>query len=645
MLDVTHMLGPNGPLAKRLPDFEYRKEQMEMTREIQSCLEKGKHLLVEAGTGVGKSFAYLIPAIAYALLHKKRVVISTYTISLQEQLVYKDIPFLKEVLQVPFEAVLVKGRGNYLSLRRLKRAVDHSLDLFDKDEALQELGDILEWSRTTREGSLQELHESVHEEVWDKVVSDADNCLGKKCPTYRRCFFFSARRSLEEANLLIVNHHLFFSDLALRLSDRSLLPPYDVVIFDEAHTMEQVATEHMGFVLSNSQIRFLLGGLMNAEETKGFLVAIEDHATQKWVRSCRRDSQQFFKELELFLGDSSEAKRIRSPENLSSSLVLSLRGIGDSLRDAVRRARTKEEELDIQFYRKRSEAVAFSIERFLKQDLGNYVYWVSRAKRRFKKISLHSAPIHCGEILREELFRKIPSVIMTSATLATEGSFRYFKERHGAEEADELILGSPFDYRRQVTLSIPSGMPEPDDYERFRDYVSSRVREQIGRIEGGVFVLFTSYRLMKDVYQLLKPFLSERGIRSYQQGESLSRHEMLKAFKEDENAVLFGTDSFWQGVDVPGRALTQVIITKLPFAVPDHPVVEARIEDLESRGEDAFLTYTLPEAILKLKQGFGRLIRTQKDFGRVVILDDRILRKPYGQRFLNSLPECNITLE
>lgn len=639
------MLGPKGPLAKQLPHFEYRKVQCEMAKEVYASLERGRHLLVEAGTGVGKSFAYLIPAVAYALHHRKKVIISTNTISLQEQLIHKDIPFLKSVLPTPFEALLVKGRGNYLSLRRLKRAVDHSLDLFDQDASIEELGEILQWSTVTREGSLQDLHENVHDDVWDKVVSDADNCFGKKCPTYRSCFFFSARRRMEKADLLIVNHHLFFADLALRRSERALLPPYDVVIFDEAHTMEQVATEHMGIELSSSQVRFLLDGLMNIEETKGFLVSAEDQATQKWVRSSRKASQQFFKELELFLGESPESKRVRSPQGFSQGLVFSLRGISDSLGEALRRSRSKEEELDIQFYRKRSEAVAFSIERFLKQDLGNSVYWVSRAKRRIKKISLHSAPIHCGEILRKELFQKLHSVIMTSATLATEGSFRYFKERHGAEDVDELILGSPFDYQKQVTLSIPSGMPEPDDYERFREYVSERVKEQIGRIEGGMFVLFTSHRLMKDVYRILKPLLDERGLRSFQQGNSLSRHEMLKAFKEDQNAVLFGTDSFWQGVDVPGQALTQVIITKLPFAVPDHPVIEARIEELESRGMDAFLTYTLPEAILKLKQGFGRLIRTQKDYGRVVILDDRILRKPYGQRFLNSLPECHITLE
>jgi len=645
VLDVAHILGPKGPLAKALSDFEFRKMQIEMAQEVEASLEAGKHLLVEAGTGVGKSFAYLIPAIAYALRTHRRVVISTYTISLQEQLVDKDIPFLKTVLPVPFEAVLVKGRGNYLSLRRLQRAVEHSLDLFEKDVAIEELGRILQWSRLTREGSLQDLHENVHDEVWDKVVSDTDNCLGKKCPTYRQCFFFSGRRKMEEANLLIVNHHLFFSDLALRRLNRALLPPYDAVIFDEAHTMEQVATEHMGFEISNGQVRFLLDGLMNVEETKGFLISIEDQETQKWVRASRREYQHFFKELELFLEGSVESKRVRTPETFSKNFMLTLVGIRDSLGETLKHARTKEEELDIQFYRKRSEAVAFSLERFLKQDLDNFVYWISRSRHRFKKISLHSAPIHCGEILNQELFQKLHSVVMTSATLATEGTFRYFKERNGVVDAKEVILGSPFDYQKQVTLSIPTGMPEPDDYEHFRDYMSFRIREQIGRTEGGIFVLFTSIRLMKDVYYLLKPFFNERGIRSFRQGESLSRHEMLKAFKEDENSILFGTDSFWQGVDVPGKALTQVIITKLPFAVPDHPVIEARIEELEARGVDPFLTYTLPEAILKLKQGFGRLIRTQKDYGRVVILDDRILRKPYGQRFLNSLPECKVTFE
>jgi len=644
VFDAVHILGPDGPLAQALSHYEYRTVQLEMAKGVQASLSSGRHLVVEAGTGVGKSFAYLIPAIAYALQQKKKVIISTHTISLQEQLIQKDIPMLAQVLPAPFRAVLVKGRGNYISLRRLKRAVEHSFDLFEKDESVEALGRILEWSTLTQSGSLQDLHEKAHEEVWDKVVSDADNCLGKKCPTYRQCFFFSARRRMEEADLLIVNHHLFFSDLSLRRGGLSFLPNYDAVIFDEAHTLEQVAAEHMGFELSNSQIRFLLDSLLNAEGTKGFLISFEDPATRKWVQTARKELQRFFKEIEEYLKEFPEARRVRQGGLFSETLVEVFREIRDSLGKALKEARNKEEELDIQSYRKRCEAIAFSLECFLKQDLGKTVYWVSRSKHRFKKITLHGAPIHCGEILEEELFQKVRSVIMTSATLSTEGNFTYFKDRHGIRTSDEMLLGSPFNYRKQVTLRIPVGMPDPADYERFRDYVFTRVRERLKEFDGGVFVLFTSHRLMRDVYSLLRPFLEEKGLRSFQQGESLSRHEMLEAFKADGNSVLFGTDSFWQGVDVPGRALSQVIITKLPFSVPDHPMIEARIEELEARGEDPFLTYTLPEAILKLKQGFGRLIRTQTDRGSVVILDDRILRKPYGLRFLKSLPECELTI-
>ncbi|MBI4437296.1 MAG: DEAD/DEAH box helicase [Candidatus Omnitrophica bacterium] len=644
MYNAVEWLGPQGPLTHALSHYEYRAVQLDMAKGVEDALSSGRHLVVEAGTGVGKSFAYLIPAIQYALQHQKKVVVSTYTISLQEQLIQKDIPMLAQALPIPFRAVLVKGRGNYLSLRRLKRAVEHSFDLFEKDESVEELGKILGWSTVTKEGSLQDLHEEVHEGVWDKVVSDVDNCLGKKCPTYRQCFFFSARRKMEEADLLIVNHHLFFSDLSLRRGGLSFLPDYDTVIFDEAHTMEQVAAEHMGFELSNGQVRFLLDSLLNAEGTKGFLISLEDPATRKRVQRARREAQGFFKEVEEFLKEFPEAKRVREEGVFSGALVQSLRDIRNSLGEVLKEARNKEEELDIQSYRKRCEAIAFSLERFLKQDLGNYVYWASRSKGRLRRITLHAAPIHCGEILQKELFQKVRSIVMTSATLATEGNFQYFKERHGILEADEMLLGSPFNYRKQVTLSIPVGMPDPADYERFRDYISLRVRERLEGAEGGVFVLFTSYRLMRDVYALLKPFLDERGLQSFQQGESLSRHEMLQAFKADGNSVLFGTDSFWQGVDVPGKALSQVIITKLPFSVPDHPMIEARIEELEARGEDPFLSYTLPEAILKLKQGFGRLIRTQKDEGSIVILDDRILRKPYGQRFLKSLPACELLI-
>ncbi len=639
--DITRLLGPQGPLAAALSDYESRDVQMAMARKIGDSLQGGKHLLVEAGTGVGKSFAYLVPAILHAVTQRKKVVISTYTISLQEQLIRKDIPFLQEALDIPFRALLVKGRGNYLSLRRLKRAVEHSFDLFEKEEMVEELGKILQWSTLTREGSVQDFHEAFHDDVWDKVVSDADNCFGKKCPTYSRCFFFSARKKMEEADLLVVNHHLFFSDLSLRRAGAAFLPEYDTVIFDEAHTMEQVATEHLGFEISNSQIRFLLESLINEQETKGFLVSVENQGARRAVRSARKEAQRFFKEAESFLKDDSETKRVREPL-LSGGIVLALQEIADSLENSLRHARSKEEELDLQSYKKRSGAVAYALERFLKQDLENYVFWIERSKSRSKKISLHGVPIHCGPILREELFEKTRCVVMTSATLATEGTFHHFKERVGAEKAEELLLGSPFDYERQVSLKIPLGMPEPNDYEPFRDYIAWKVKENLAQKEGGAFVLFTSYRLMKDVYRLLKSFLDDKEISSFLQGEAMSRHEMLEAFKADGNSVLFGTDSFWQGVDVPGSALSLVIITKLPFAVPDHPIVESRIEDLESKGIDPFLNYTLPEAILKLKQGFGRLIRTQRDQGTVVILDDRILRKPYGERFLKSLPKCHV---
>ena len=641
---MEEIFGENGLIARFHEAYEHRDGQVKMAAAVMGAFDKKRHLVVEAGTGTGKTLAYLVPAIAAALGKKQRVIISTGTKNLQEQLMEKDIPFLQRVMPKKFTAAYMKGRSNYACLNRIYKAEDqpfleglHEIDHFNE---------IRHWSRESRTGDRAELKTLPDNlSFWSRINARSEICLGQKCPDFEPCFITRMRARAEDADIIIVNHHLFFADLAVRGNQYGrVIPDYGAVIFDEAHLIEDIAADYFGLQVSSFQIEEILrdtnqlpidDAIATSSLTK-ICVRVTGSAEQFW----HRFSQGRGAEGRYPLGTDNFFVRDREGDKRPTPIGEAYRELDDALGRL-------QSELDV-FADKIPEVETIvgrvartrdDLKFIVDQSDRNFVYWL---ERRGRGIFLQATPVDVSNLLNKKLFDKVETCILTSATLASNGSFNFIRDRLGLDRSktDTLVAASAFDYEKQALIYLPKGMPDPRSPE-YSQLAAGEIIRLLQLTRGHAFVLCTSNSSMNVLFQLVS---SRIGFPCFIQG-SMSKTGLLDRFRSTKNAVLFATSSFWQGVDVRGEQLSCVIIDKLPFAVPSDPIVAARTKFIDESGGRSFSDYSVPQAVITLKQGIGRLIRSKTDRGVIAILDSRLRTKSYGRDFLNSLPKAKVTSE
>jgi ATP-dependent DNA helicase DinG len=694
--EIGRIFGSQGVLAANLKGFEQRDEQMRMAFAVSEAFNRDRAVLVEAGTGTGKSLAYLIPSILWAVRNNERVVISTNTINLQEQLIRKDLPFLARHAQVEFKAALIKGRSNYACLRKLEHAAAEP-SLFP-DESAAELTAIIEWSKSCADGCRSDLAFIPHSATWEEICCEADQCGRSRCKHFNRCFFYRARREASAARILVVNHALLLSDIVLRgetgYDATAILPPFTRLIFDEGHHLEDVATSHLSLAISRGGILKQLHRLVPAKAARAGLLTIvsnrlardlpeaqealyielsgllETHllpkthdlatlteSTMDWLALAveHETGSAAGREQKLRVTPAVEGghfwqecrQRLQALSDAIADYTSALRSLLRRCEDLPEklRERLSDQMVDIAGIEQRLQTM---VEGFLFCIAGaeGYCRWLEvRRGTRGLQARLCAAPLDISGQVKQTILDRFKTIIVTSATLTVGGDFGYLKKRTGfgllePSRLEELRLASPFDYGSQVFVAVPDDMPEPT-VPGFREALEQRVLQAVAISRGGAFVLFTSYDLLNKVHGALAPELARLGLVALKQGET-GRHALLARFRREPHAVLFGTDSFWEGVDVKGDALRLVIIARLPFQVPTEPVQQARAEQIQAQGGDPFRDFSIPQAVIKFRQGFGRLIRSREDRGAVLILDRRVTTKGYGKTFLRSLPDTEL---
>ena len=641
-----HFFSSAGPLMGAdfgLRPAEERPQQREMASAIARALVNGENLCVEAPTGVGKSFAYLVPLILRSRYCRRPSVISTETINLQEQLIEKDLPMLAKLTGIEFKAALAKGRRNYLCRRRLELLSGDQRDaLLPNPSLILDVERLNEKLARGCDGTKDGFGFNMDHNIWNMVCCESGNCMGPKCTFFRNCYYFKARRQWEEADIIVANHALFFTDLAMHgalehaSTEGSLLPNYGAVMIDEAHTLENNAAEYLGLHLSRSGLISTLNRLYNPDNARGLLMrpgsgALELRAS---AADARDEAYGFFTPYENYLTERKEtALAINRPEIFPDRLSPALLNLARSLE---RRLEDEEDEAfstELGSQLARCKEFIDGIDQFTHQTIPDAVYY---AESERNNLTLHAAPLNVAELLAQLLFNQDFPVMLCSATLTVRNKFDYFISRTGFHGGKTLKLDSPFS-PDQAKIYVSKQMPDPASSE-FIPALIQEIPRYVELTDGKAFVLFTSHHALRSCADSLKTQFLIRGWRLLVQGEELTRYQMLNEFKEDIDSVLFGTDSFWTGVDVPGEALSNVILTRLPFASPGHPLISARMQRIEAAGKSSFSEYSLPEAVLKFRQGAGRLIRSRSDRGVIVLLDRRVITKSYGRMFLEALP-------